>query len=511
MNARSGALVGGLVVAGLGIASGALLSMARQDGFPHEEHIGLFPTCLGCHRGVPAGHEAAYYSVRVEDCSGCHDGQREETVDWTAPSRHLSNLEFSHVGHAEEVAGAGDQPLACASCHALEGQTARMAVGRARPESCTTCHAHEAPEHLSAGVDCASCHRPLVEARELEVSRLAAFPEPSSHEAEGFLLGHGATEAGLDIASCAVCHARQTCLRCHLNAASVEEIGSLPPDPRVEEMEGGKMGEWPEPASHEEVGWEFGHGDWVDPDGQACATCHAEASCRTCHGEAPIAALETLPSPAPGEPGGVEIPWRRPPGHPPGFATQHGSAVAANLPKCSACHAESECADCHERAAGALASAGGAAAESPRPRESEHPPAAFPPEPRPGYHVENFILRHGAEAFAVQSVCSDCHSTEVFCRDCHQSTGVTLGAGAGAGGAFHDASPNWFFEHGRAARQGLESCASCHQQTSCLRCHSAKSGLRVSPHGPGFDPDRVAERSTISCGICHFADQILPP
>ena len=39
---------------------------------------------------------------------------------------------------------------------------------------------------------------------------------------------------------------------------------------------------------------------------------------------------------------------------------------------------------------------------------------------------------------------------------------------------------------------------------NCLRCHSAKSGFRVSPHGPDFDPEHVADKSTQSCGICHF-------
>ena len=54
-----------------------------------------------------------------------------------------------------------------------------------------------------------------------------------------------------------------------------------------------------------------------------------------------------------------------------------------------------------------------------------------------------------------------------------------------------------------AARQGMESCSTCHQQTECLACHSAKQGWRVNPHGPDFDPERAADRSTQSCAICH--------
>lgn len=480
---------------GLAVASGMLVSMTRADAFIHADHAGLFPTCLGCHSGIPQGNEDLYYSVIPRDCVRCHDGEREETVDWAAPSRTPSNLVFVHVDHAAELETAGDSKLACADCHGpFEDGAPRMAIDRATPETCTGCHAHDASEHLAAEAVCSDCHAILTDAPDLGVSRVAEFPQPPSHSSDAFVLEHGNDE-GEAPETCAVCHARETCVRCHLNAGSLAEIQKLEPDARVAMIVGGEPAEWPEPSSHEQVDWEFVHPEEINAGSQSCATCHAETSCRACHGSAPIPEIAALPHPGEGEPAGVVVPRTRPPGHLPLFATQHGTAAATNLPRCTACHVESQCAACHT--------------DPNRIADAAVGPQS--PERRSGYHPSNFLMRHGAEAFAVQTVCSDCHSTEAFCRDCHQSTGITMGVADGAGGAFHDAQPNWFFEHGRAARQGLEGCASCHQQTSCLRCHSAKSGLRISPHGPGFDPSSAASASTASCGICHTARQIQTP
>ena len=490
------------------MATGMLVSMTRSEGFPHEDHAGLFPTCLGCHSGIPEGDEEAYFSVAPRDCIRCHDGIREETVTWDAPARTTSNLMYEHVEHIAEVEAAGDSAIACAECHGpFEEDLSRMDVDRVPPATCTGCHAHEAADHLASEVVCAECHAILTDATELSPSRIADFPEPPSHTSESFLLEHG--EAGATPESCAVCHARETCVRCHLNADVVQEITALGTDERVALLEIGLEGEWPEPPDHTEADWEFTHGSEIDDVTGTCANCHAETSCRSCHGSAAIPEIAALPNPSGDQPIGVVVPRTRPPGHLPMFASQHGTAAAADLPKCSSCHLESQCEDCHT-APSRIAQQPSQTELDPRLILHADPAyASIPPEPRSGYHPANFLMRHGSEAFAVQTVCSDCHSTEVFCRDCHQTVGVAMGAGAGSGGAYHDAEPNWFFEHGRAARQGLESCASCHQQTSCLRCHSAKSGLRVSPHGPGFDATREANRSTASCGICHTSTQIV--
>lgn len=479
----------------VGLSGGVVVSMVRSDGFPHEAHAGLFPTCLGCHAGIPEGDEDRYFSVEPRDCIRCHDGERENTVTWAAPTRTASNLEFVHVRHVEAVHAAGDEELRCAGCHGpLQRDQPRMAITRAAPETCVTCHAHEAPEHLADEAVCTECHAILVEVPELSVSRIAAFPEPPTHAAESFLLSHGEA-AKAELESCAVCHAEESCARCHLNVAELDEIRSLGSDRRVAELVAGRAGEWPEPESHRENGWEFSHAKRVVGGSLSCASCHAEPSCRTCHGEARIPEIAALPDPSEVGLAGVTVARTRAPGHIPDFGSQHAAAAAANLPNCTSCHVERECAACHDAV----------------PTRSARGDAAVPMNsPTSGYHPENFLQRHGAEAFAVQTSCTDCHSTEAFCRSCHQGVGVTVGVADGAGGAFHDAQPDWLFEHGRAARQGLEACSSCHQQTSCLRCHSAKSGLRISPHGRDFDPDRVSDASLQSCAVCHTARQILP-
>jgi hypothetical protein len=162
-----------------------------------------------------------------------------------------------------------------------------------------------------------------------------------------------------------------------------------------------------------------------------------------------------------------------PVGHTTTFFDRHGTAAAIGVPQCSACHAEKECIACHDGVK------------------------------KPSFHPLDFVVRHGAEAFAEQTECAACHSEEAFCRDCH--TGLGFAAGGRTNAAFHDAQPDWLLAHGQAARQNLESCVSCHSEGTCLRCHSAKTGFRVSPHGPDFDPDHVADKSTQSCGICHFS------
>ncbi len=507
---------------GLAMVTGILVSRTHADQFLHSEHAGLFPTCLGCHSGIPDGEPDLFYSVVPEDCSRCHDGEREELVDWTAPSRTASNLVFVHVDHAIEIEAAGDSTLACADCHGpFEADEPRMAIDRAPPETCTACHAHDATEHLAAEAVCSVCHAILTDSPDLSTTRIAEFPEPPSHESDAFVLDHG-TDGDGALETCAVCHARETCIRCHLNASSLADIQGIAPDPRVAMLVEGESAEWPEPPSHEQADWEFTHSDEIEVGSQSCATCHAETSCRVCHGAAPIPEIAALPRPKKGEPAGVVVSRTRPPGHLPMFATQHGTAAATDMPRCSSCHIESQCAECHNdpnRLAGEFAPRGSTRSKVAAGDELDaelfvHADAAMgtlPPEPRSGYHPANFLMRHGAEAFAVQTVCSDCHSTEAFCRDCHTSTGIAMSVGDGAGGAFHDAQANWFFEHGRAARQGLEGCASCHQQTSCLRCHSAKSGLRINPHGPGFDASRAATASTESCATCHTSGQIETP
>ena len=99
--------------------------------------------------------------------------------------------------------------------------------------------------------------------------------------------------------------------------------------------------------------------------------------------------------------------------------------------------------------------------------------------------------------------CQSCHNTEVFCRSCHQASG--LASRGRLNRAYHNAQPQWLLQHGRAARQGLESCVTCHKQRDCMQCHST-TGWGINPHGPDFDSRRVGARARVMCERCHIAD-----
>jgi predicted CXXCH cytochrome family protein len=561
-----------------------------QRPFPHARHVGLFPTCDGCHAGILSGDSAKWLSVGPEFCQVCHDGETVKKIEWTTPEHPRTNLHFTHAKHAAGLEKLGAPPAKCQTCHQAEGGTTSMQVVMARPTLCGACHS---PDHLSLQNDCATCHDPLTRASKLRTSDIAGLPKPPWHDSADFLFEHGA-EASASGAVCSVCHARQSCTRCHLNASQVEPIQALGPDPRVAQLVQGRAGQWPEPPSHRDRDWVLSHGETARTSLSTCADCHAASSCATCHRGPRAGFLSQMPRAVEGGPSGVRI-HASPPGHGPGFATQHGATAASGAIECSACHTKVQCTACHRggvpsspavHAPGTGGSGGGnepmsLGSPSVRPGEpttltDEHRPLRRP-EPRPvvwfaslrttvrtgpqtagrpasvgapvpraapdttppatdsagqadrgagstptstssrgnggqttpaprtgGFHPPDYVLRHGADAFSRRVQCSECHSAQAFCLTCHEKEGIGRGGTAGSP-AFHDAEPNWLIVHGRAARQNMETCTSCHQQSSCLRCHSAKFGFRIDPHGPGFDPNRIADRSTISCGICHFS------
>jgi len=220
-------------------------------------------------------------------------------------------------------------------------------------------------------------------------------------------------------------------------------------------------------GTHPKLGCKTCHGV---PDAQSDMAVQAASgeTCLACHGNGASSHFEVGVNPC------ETCHYEPAPGHTPDFkAGGHSTAASAQLPTCSQCHKETFCTDCHDG----------------------------PKNPEFQYHPANFVTRHGAEAWAEPVECAQCHSREVFCRDCHTNQGVAQD-GRTAGG-YHDGVSNWLQQHGLAARQGMDSCVSCHQQTECLACHSAKSGWRINPHGPDFDPQRAADRSTEACAACH--------
>ena len=547
-----------------GGARGALITQGTTaDRFDHREHQGVFPTCTGCHAGVVSGDDssaaAAYPPAAVcNECHGATDTARLRRADttrrprldtlrvlrrvaWSAPHTEPTNLDFWHLEHARE-AGFGVATTECARCHQLPGDSAFMAVGRARPETCIGCHDHRASAHLADDSRCAVCHVPVARARALSVRRVAGFQRPPSHDRPDFISRHAPDEraegTGRGLAGCAVCHSRESCARCHVNAATLPSVTRLASDARVAAAVAGKAGRYPVPPSHRDPEFVYDHGPQARTGVASCGSCHARASCTSCHiGRGAQDVIRQLPAPAAGAAAGVQLERRAGGGldarhdreaiipttssarwrstllptarhrttpaavsvrhaapddttrargdtgtvqgptavrvHPPGFAREHGASAATQELTCAGCHEQRFCSSCHTG------------------------------EGRRRYHPPNFVARHAPESYGRERDCQSCHNPEVFCRGCHQGTG--LAAQGRLDVAFHTAQPQWFIEHGRAARQGLASCTSCHKQLDCMQCHSERT-RRVSPHGPNFDPDRMGSRSLGTCLNCHISD-----
>jgi predicted CXXCH cytochrome family protein len=466
-----------LLAAALFLTVGVVVALQQPEPeFPHEVHERLFPVCEGCHAGVVSGVEAELYPEPAS-CAECHDGERAERVEWSPPGPRASNLRFFHPEHRQLVRDAGERAT-CLACHAgSETPESRMDVASAQPDLCLACHAHPGQSHLEVplGADCTGCHVPLTEAGALSIDRIAQFPWPDSHDQPDFLSRH-APDTPIERFSCAVCHARDTCERCHLNADRLDSVTELDRDPRVAFLETGKVPEYPLPESHEDPAWIRAHGPATLANPANCANCHARPSCLGCHleGETRSLIVEFLPRPTPERPRGVTIDRAGERVHPVDFERNHRSWAATGALQCRECHSESYCADCH------------AGTDS----RAFHPP--------------NFMERHAVEVFAGAADCQSCHSTERFCRDCHVSVGVASRGTMNL--AFHNAQPLWILAHGQAARTGLESCAACHGQSDCLACHSSVRGWGVNPHGPGFDAGRAAARNRLTCRWCHLGD-----
>lgn len=440
------------------------------DGFPHEEHAGLFPLCTGCHLGVPEGDRTRFYPD-PGSCESCHDGEELDRVEWTEPVPEASNLTFSHPEHAGELAGSDEAPLSCQACHGEEGAP-RMRVAAAAAAPCLACHAHESEDHL-VDAACADCHVPLAQS-DLGRSRIAGLALPPSHDRDAFLLeGHG-SEAERGLGTCTVCHTQESCTSCHVDGTSVASIRALPTAPPQMTLPTYEA-RYPVPPSHRAAGFLERHGRELAV--AECSACHTQESCTTCHVEPAPDAIARLASSARSRAPGATVSRAAPPSHVrPFFAVEHGADAAASGATCQACHAEAMCVDCHEA-----------------PQEAS-------------FHPPNFVLRHSSAAYGRQLECSSCHDAEAFCQSCHLQRGT--GSVGRLGPGFHDGQPLFLFRHGQPARQSLESCVSCHTQADCLQCHAETGAFRVSPHGPGFDPERAADRNRSVCFVCHLDDPL---
>jgi hypothetical protein len=472
------------------IATTAGAQRGPMRPFPHERHEKLFPLCESCHAGIARGDQATSMPDEAS-CRTCHNGTDAKVVTWRRPERAQGLLHFSHPAHGREVDSTG---RACATCHGVAGRS-RMTVERAAPPSCLGCHTHRATDHLADDNRCATCHVPLTTAVSLTSERIAALPRPASHQRSDFAGAHKPAST-VASASCAVCHARESCARCHVNAGTEPAIVALQRDARVARLVAGRAPVYPVPADHRSDGFDREHGELARANVSRCGACHARPSCTTCHiGSGASALLARMPAVERGGAPGVLL--RLQPARPrlsmialpqvrqdtgvgqprtvrvhdALFSTKHQVAAATGALSCAGCHEQRFCSDCH---------AGGGGRR---------------------FHAANFVQGHASDSYSRENQCSSCHNPELFCRSCHRASG--LGSKGRLDAAFHTAQPQWLLQHGRAARQGLQSCATCHAQRDCLACHSTL-GWGVNPHGAGFRADRLADRNSTQCRMCHL-------
>ncbi len=300
-----------------------------------------------------------------------------------------------------------------------------------------------------------------------------SFPAPTL-VAQGFSFPH--EKHSTFFAECSVCHAGiasgdatavypeyTTCTACH-DGSTAPVIQWEPPEARNSSLRfthsphdfGCETCHLPQGSDHLEA--------LAIPQPETCLGCHEPGTnhqeaeqCGYCHAQVTDFSLTG--------------PGLSPPFHGEAFQLSHGAAASAVQPDCNSCHTENTCIQCHD----GLGS-------------SE-------------FHPVNFLASHGPEAYGRVSDCSTCHNTEAFCRECHLNLGFDQSSSFFS--TFHNDQGLGFFSHSFGARQDLESCVSCHQQTDCMRCHSSQTGMGVNPHGPGFDASALMNLNKSTCDLCH--------
>ncbi len=178
---------------------------------------------------------------------------------------------------------------------------------------------------------------------------------------------------------------------------------------------------------HRDIGESEEPGTSFMPTMKLCFGCHdgikAKDQCELCHGD-----RITLNDIHPAD-------WRR----------THADLAVHDRDRCRECHSgENDCQACHQG------------------------------DNLTGHiHDLNYMFTHGLDAGSGEIDCTKCHDRRLFCVNCHASENrIPL---------LHSSSA-WLPNHGRAARNDVENCASCHDtdNSTCAQtgCHNDFDGLR---------------------------------
>ncbi len=302
---------------------------------------------------------------------------------------------------------------------------------------------------------------------------LTAQAMPSPHDST-WLLTHKEQAAG---PTCAMCHQRDFCASCHVNARNIEAIQAIPASAEAAAQYRNRRWTYPRPTTHQASDWQSTHGAPARQDPNSCATCHSRESCTTCHRvEERLLPIAVLPRAVRGGPRGVDLSGLRPASHTPTFARDHRIVAASNADaSCRTCHTQSFCSTCHDGAR------------------------------TPTFHQTDWVDRHAPAALNRESDCASCHQAQAFCMQCHRSVGIAAAGRFSTSNftQFHDKRADWAVSHGRVARRSIETCASCHKQSDCVACHASNGYARVNPHPAGLDLARMQSKNRATCLICH--------
>jgi predicted CXXCH cytochrome family protein len=522
---RHAVMVGALAVTAVGVAAVA----QRQPEFPHEAHANLFPLCEGCHQGVPVGDRSAFYPTPAQ-CSGCHDGTEQPRVDWQAPTERPDNVTFEHPEHPDTDGEGG--VIDCASCHTAAGAPRMAVTQEAVVPRCLACHEHRAVDHY-VDADCSTCHMPLADAP-FDGARMAALPEPADHQVAAFLADVHGDLAREDITRCAVCHTRERCESCHVDAALVAAITALPAARGIVARDLPEFeASYPVPPSHLTPDFITDHGEFTA--GGSCSACHTREDCASCHIAPRPSFIEAMLSRQDVQAPGVRLTGRAPASHQaPYFEIQHGNEAAAAGASCSACHTRTMCTDCHEaaltgavqtgmpvaapaRVAGNVRTGGSPASNAGTVRGSAGLAGAH------SRHVDPAALavRMPAGAYAGSAGVAPDRAARADVQD-------TGRAAARRDDVRRESTPASFHPANFMARHSAEAygrrleCSNCHdRRLFCADCHQSlgmSPGASPGRLGPGFhdaEPlwllrhGQPARQALESCAACHAQNECM--
>jgi hypothetical protein len=212
-----------------------------------------------------------------------------------------------------------------------------------------------------------------------------------------------------------------------------------------------------------------------------CFACHgtrtehlaqADSTCGVCH-----RALKDVPATV----NRAQVAtWSAPPSHSaPGFGAAGGHDVLAKAGdrSCATCHAQDFCAACHVNGA-AVPSIASLGTDS---RATGVFIAAAAHKP-PSHGRPDFERAHAGLARTSVQTCATCH-TQTSCTACHVTVPRPATAlahhtpdGSDTLRARHappasHRDPRWESAHGALASARPQNCATCHARTDCLECH----------------------------------------